>query len=90
MSVALPTADEVRAVVREELERALDGAAARREWMTIQELAAEVKKSRNTVGKWVREGQIPSVTLPDGTVRLHYPTVCAALLQRNLKVRRSA
>ena len=79
MSVELPTTDEVRAVVREELERALDGAAARREWMTQKELAEYLGISRQRIAVMVRDGRIPATRISDGTVRYNRADVDAAL-----------
>ena len=79
MSVELPTTDEVRAVVREEIERALDGAAARREWMNQKELAEYLGTSRQNVAALARNGRIPATRISDGTVRYNRADVDAAL-----------
>jgi len=81
MNVELPTANDMRAVVREELERALGAAPARREWVSQSELADYLGVSRYTVAKMVREGRIEKPRrLADKTYRFHIPTVSAALL----------
>jgi len=65
--------------------------APAREWMNLTQLARSLGKGRGVVSRWHKNGVIPSVELPDGTIAFYYPSVTAALLSRSdSNTRRSA
>ncbi len=60
MAAELPTLDEVRAVVREEIERALRG-AAENEAVSVAEAARRLGLSSRTVQRRIKDGTLPVV-----------------------------
>lgn len=57
MAASIPTADDVRQIVREELERALGRG---REWLSTTEAAHRAGVQPKTVRAWVASGDLPA------------------------------
>jgi len=49
------------------------------EFITTGQAATLLQVSQNTVGRWVREGKAPHITLPDGTHRIPREAFVASL-----------
>lgn len=60
MAATLPTLDEIRAAVREEIERALAGRplASPAEWATPEQAAERLGVSAKTVRRWCASGRL--------------------------------
>jgi excisionase family DNA binding protein len=43
-------------------------------WMTLAEVAEELRVSVRTVMRWVQHGALPAIELPGGTKRVHQAT----------------
>lgn len=65
---AIPDAEEIRSIIREEIQRALRGSASD-EAVTIAEAALRLKVSTRSVQRWIRSGELPAVKL-GGAVRV--------------------
>lgn len=49
------------------------------ELLTAAEVAAELRVTRVTVGRWARDGRLASIRLPGGTLRFRRSDVDALL-----------
>lgn len=49
--------------------------------LTASEVAERARVSAETVRRWVREGQLPAITLPSGTLRFRAEDIDALLRQ---------
>lgn len=58
MAAQLPTADEIRAIVREELRSALAEAPAGPAILTVEQAAALVGVSEKTLCSWIKRGRL--------------------------------
>jgi excisionase family DNA binding protein len=56
-----------------------DGTGDLPELLTVAEVAAIMRLSTNTIGRWARDGKIPSITLPSGMYRFHRADIDAIL-----------